>query len=187
VICSYSEKRAKKDRREMIKQLTRAHDLIARKEPGRRAKFVKKSPLHKDMFILDEHLKEKTEKLIGVKGYITNIPDNVLSNNQVIGYYHELWHVEQAFRMSKTDLQTRPIFHHTHEAIKAHTLLCFMVLMMGKFLEIKAGLSLRRIRDILWNVHEAHIEDTLSGKHITLQTNLNDFYQSPLAKFLKSH
>jgi transposase len=187
VICSYSEKCAKKDRREMIKQLTRAHALIARKEPGRWAKFVKKSPQHKDMFILDENLKEKTEKLIGVKGYITNIPDDVLSNVQVIGYYHELWHVEQTFRMSKRDLQTRPIFHHTHEAIKAHALLCFMALMMGKFLEIKAGLSLRRIQDILWNVHEAHIEDTLSGKLITLQTNLNDFYQSPLAKFLKPH
>ena len=64
-------------------------------------------------------------------------------------------HVEQAFRMSKTDLRTRPIFHYTHDAIKAHVLLCFMALMVGKFLEIKTGLSLRRVRDILWNVHEA--------------------------------
>src|SRR5207302_669319 len=122
VICSYSEKRAKKDRREFEKQITRANHLIARKEPGKRAKFVKKSPHTKDSFILDEELKEKAEKLLGIKGYCTNIPEDVLSNDQIITYYRDLWHVEQAFRMSKTDLKTRPIFHYTHDAIKAHVL-----------------------------------------------------------------
>jgi transposase len=187
VICAYSEKRAKKDRREFEKQIARAHESIARKGPVKRVKFVKKSPHHKDSFALDEELKEKAEKLLGIKGYCTNIPEEVLSNTQVIDYYHELWHVEQAFRMSKTDLKTRPIFHYTHDAIKAHVLLCFMGLMMGKFLEIKTGLSLQRVRDILWNVHEAHIKDTLTGKCLTLQTNLTDFSESKLAQVLKPH
>ena len=187
VVCSYSEKRARKDKREFEKQITRALELIAHKEKRRRAKFVKESPDYKGLFILDEELKEKTEKLLGVKGYCTNIPEEVLSNHQVIEYYHELWRVEQAFRMSKTDLKTRPIFHYTHDAIKAHVLLCFMGLMMGKFLEIKTGLSLQRIRDILWNVHEAHIKDNLTGKCITLQTNLVDFNESKLDQILKPH
>jgi transposase len=187
VICSYSEKRAKKDRRELDKQLTRAHELIARKELGKRAKFVKKSEKHKDALELNEDLKAKAEKLLGIKGYVTNIPSETLSNKQVISYYQELWHVEQAFRMSKTDLKTRPIFHYTHDAIKAHVLLCFMALMVGKFLEIKTGLSLRRIRDILWNVHEAHIEDAMTGKQITLQSNLDDFNKNNLSKVILSH
>lgn len=129
----------------------------------------------------------KTEKLLGIKGYITNIAPEALSNMQVVSYYQELWHVEQAFRMSKTDLQARPIFHYTHDAIKAHVLLCFMALMIGKFLEIKTGLSLRRIRDILWNVHEAHIKDTLTGKSITLRSNLEDFKKSKLSTACLSH
>jgi len=187
IICCYSEKRAQKDRREMCKQLTRALDLIARKEPGRRAKFVKKSPQLGDTFILDEQLLAKTEKLLGIKGYVTNIPENILSNERVIAHYHELWHVEQGFRMSKTDLKTRPIFHHTHQAIKAHLLLCFMALMMGKFLENKAGMSLRKIRDILWNVHEVHILDSFTGKTIFLQTDLEEFNKSPLHNFLRPH
>lgn len=187
VICAYSEKRAKKDKREFDKQIARAQELITSKEGGKRAKFVKKSPDHKDSFILNEELKEKAEKLIGIKGYCTNIPEAVLPNTQVIKYYHELWHVEQAFRISKTDLKTRPIFHHTHDAIKAHVLLCFMGLIMGKFLEIKTGLSLQRVRDILWNVHEAQIKDTLTGKCITLQTNLTEFNESKLAQVLKPH
>lgn len=187
VICAYSEKREKKDRRELEKQLTRASELIARKELGKRAKFVKKTKEHKDVLELNEELKIKAERLLGVKGYVTNIAPEDLSNDQVIGYYHELWNVEQAFRMSKTDLKTRPIFHYTHEAIKAHILLCFMALMVGKFLEIKTGLSLRRIRDILWNIQEAHVEDKLTGKRITLQSNLEEFNQSGLPNVVLSH
>lgn len=89
--------------------------------------------------------------------------------------------------MSKTDLKTRPIFHHEHDAIKAHVLVCFMGLIMGKFLEIKTGISLRKVRDLLWNVQEAHIRDTLTGKCITLQTKISDFNESKLAQILKPH
>ena len=75
--------------------------------------------------MLDEELKQKTEKLLGIKGYCTNIPENEISNEQVVSYYHDLWRIEQAFRISKTDLKTRPIFHYAHDAIQAHVLLCF--------------------------------------------------------------
>lgn len=187
IICSYSEKRAKKDQREFRKQLARANELIARQESGKRVKFIKKKLKNADFFILNEELKEKTEKLIGIKGYVTNVPETILSNNQIISYYHELWHVEQAFRVSKTDLRTRPIFHHKHQAIKAHILTCFMALMMSKFLEIKTGLSIKRIKEILWNIYEVQIVDELTQRTITLQTNLADFKKSPLAELLLSH
>ena len=38
----------------------------------------------------------------------------------MIGAYHQLWQVEKSFRMSKSDLKTRPIYHHKRESIKAH-------------------------------------------------------------------
>lgn len=187
VICTYSEKRYKKDKLQFEKQVVKAQSLIQRNEPGKRAKFIKKSQDDKAAYVLDEALKNKTEQLLGIKGYCTNIPEAVSSNAQVVSYYHDLWHVEQAFRMSKTDLKTRPVFHYTHEAIKAHVLLCFMALIMGKFLEIKTGLSLRRIRDILWSVHEAHIKDKTTGKMLKLQTNLNEYYASGIDEALKPH
>ena len=187
VVCSYSDKRYKKDKHTFDKQIEKANKLIACKEPGKRAKFVKKSSDAKIPYQFDDALKVKTEKLLGIKGYCTNIPESQLSNEQIISYYHELWHVEQAFRMSKTDLRARPIFHYSHDAVKAHVLICFMALMMGKFLEIKTGLSLRRIRDILWNVHEAHIEDSLTGEKITLRTNLDEYQNSGLQNILKPH
>lgn len=187
VVCAYSSQREKKDRRQFEKQIIKASELIKRKEAGKRAKFVKKSPDGKPIFILDEELKQKTEKLLGIKGYCTNIPESETSNEQVISYYHDLWRIEQAFRISKTDLKTRPIFHHVHDAIQAHVLLCFMALMMGKFIEIKTGLSLQRARDILWNVHEVHIQDELTKKQFTLRTNLAEYNNSALPDILKTH
>ena len=74
-----------------------------------------------------------------------------------------------------------------HDAIKAHVLLCFMGLMMGKFLEIKTGLSLRRIRDILWNVQEAHIKDALTENALYYKPILRTFNESELAQVLKPH
>ncbi|MBX3708317.1 MAG: transposase [Gammaproteobacteria bacterium] len=77
--------------------------------------------------------------MLGTQGYCTNISKNEISNEQIIAYYHDLWRIEQAFRISKTGLKTRPVFHYEHDVIKAHVLLCFMVLIMSKFLEIKTG------------------------------------------------
>ena len=47
---------------------------------------------------------------------------------EVIASYHELWHVEASFRMSKSDLRARPIFHHTRDAIEAHLTIVFAAL-----------------------------------------------------------
>ena len=185
MVCQFSTTRYRKDRRELEKQVTRAMTLIERKEPGRRAKFVKKSVKKDQPFIFDLDLRAKTEKLLGIKGYVTNIPEEDMSNAEVITYYKDLWHVEQAFRMSKSDLKTRPIFHHTQEAIKAHVLVCFMALMMGKYLEIKTGQSLRQVRDLLWQVHEAHLRDERTGKLHILRTNTDNWVNTPLGELLK--
>ena len=162
VVCEFSRARHKKDKRELDKQVARALALVNRNEPGRRAKFVKKSA-SKDQFEFDALLKAKTEKLLGIKGFVTNISREDLPDDQVVAYYHDLWHVEQAFRMSKSDLRTRPIFHRRQDAITAHVLICFIGLMLGKYLEIKAGQSLRKIRDALWRIHEAKIRDGRTG------------------------
>ena len=65
-----------------------------------------------------------------------------LSNEDVIARYHNLWRVEQSFRMSKSDLETRPIFHHKEDAIRSHMLICFVALIIQKYLELSTNLSL---------------------------------------------
>ena len=49
-------------------------------------------------------------------------------------YNHDLWHVEQSFRMSKTDLNARPMFHRTRDAIEAHLTVVFTALGVARFM-----------------------------------------------------
>lgn len=186
MVCEFSEARYKKDKREFDKQVKRALALLERNEPGRRAKFIKKSEGKDKPFIFDTELQTKAEKLLGIKGYVTNIPEEELSSAEVVAYYRDLWHVEQAFRMSKSDLRARPIYHHTQEAIRAHVLICFMALMMGKYIEIKTGRSLRQIRQDLWRVHEAQIRDERTGETYVLQMDVGELASSELMKLLNS-
>lgn len=162
LIFSFSAKRYRKDTFEMEKQVARGRALVLRNEPGRRAKFVKKK--EGDEYIIDEALIEKTKLLLGMKGYYTNIPATQLSDTEVIARYHDLWHVEAAFRMAKSDLATRPIFHHKEAAVRAHMVICFVALIMGRYIERRTRCSLRQFVDMLWSVTDARIVDTETGE-----------------------
>jgi len=185
IVCDYSDKRYRKDKREMDKLVEKAKALVQNGEAGRRAKYIQKD--NKNKVSLNETLVEKNKLLLGIKGYCTNIPESTLSNEQIIAYYHDLWHVEQTFRMSKNDLETRPIFHYQEEAIRAHVLLCFVALMIGRFLEIETKLSLRSIKDLIWQVMDVHITDTHNRKQHTLQSSVAEVEHSPLGRLMQDN
>jgi hypothetical protein len=52
----------------------------------------------------------RAQSLVGLKGYLTNLDATVMAAAEVIGKYHDLWHVERSFRMTKSDLRARPMF-----------------------------------------------------------------------------
>ena len=108
-----------------------------------------------------------------------------MSNENVIKYYHQLWHVEQSFRMSKHDLQTRPIYHYNEESVRSHVLICFVALILQKYLELKTGLSLRDIRDLIWNITDTHIQDKLTKEIFTFRSPLTKLNDSQLSKLIK--
>ena len=64
------------------------------------------------------------EKLDGIKGFVTN--DFILTANEIIEHYNNQYEVERAFRISKTDLKIRPIYHRLETRIKAHILISFV-------------------------------------------------------------
>lgn len=184
VICHYSEARHKKDKRELDKHVNRALALLERNESGQRAKFIKKSDEQKN-FEFNSALKDRAEQLLGIKGYVTNLTQDQLSDQDIVSYYHDLWHIEQAFRMTKSDLQTRPIFHRTKDAIKSHVLICFTALVMGKYLETKTGESIKQIRNQLWKIHEAHLLDLRTGKIHVMSMSEQELANSALIDLLK--
>ena len=90
------------------------------------------------------------ERWDGLKGYVTNTS---LPAEEVIGQYHGLWVVERAFRISKGNLEMRPMFHFTERRIEAHVCICFVAYKVYKELEriIKLsgiGLSVDKVIDI---------------------------------------
>jgi len=94
---------------------------------------------------LDEASLARARQLSGLKGYVTNIPANTMAAGEVIGSYHDLWHVEQSFRMSKTDLRARPMFHHTRDAIEAHLTIVFTALAISREVQARTGLAIRNV------------------------------------------
>lgn len=100
---------------------------------------------HAGQATLDEACLARARSLVGLKGYVTNIPSHLMDAGEVVSAYHELWHVEQSFRMSKHDLKARPVFHHTRQAIEAHLTVVIAALAVARYLQNTTGISIKRI------------------------------------------
>ncbi|MDP3927707.1 MAG: transposase [Bacteroidota bacterium] len=114
---------------------------------------------------------EKTQKLLGIKGYYTNLEASTSSNSTIIERYHELYRIEQAFRISKNDLQTRPIFHYKEQPIKLHILICFMALVISKHIELKTKISIRKFIDASKKIVDGEILNQMTNKIVTINAN----------------
>ena len=93
----------------------RRFNLPAYSSLKRRSKFVAIDEPTKTAKSLDEAAIAEARALVGLKGYITNLETERAPAKELIAQYHELWHVERSFRMSKSDLKARPVFHHLEE------------------------------------------------------------------------
>ena len=95
---------------------------------------------------VNRELEEKARALAGLKGYITNLgacPDGTpVTAEFVIGAYHQLFQIEKSFRMSKRDLQARPIYDRTSDSIEAHLTIVFAALAVTRWIEPQTGWSI---------------------------------------------
>lgn len=107
--------------------------------------------------------------LLGIKGYYTNLEESVADNKTIIERYHELYRIEQAFRISKNDLQTRLIFHYKEQPFKLHILICFMALVVSKHIELKTGVSIRKFIDESKKVVDGEILNHITQKIVTIK------------------
>ena len=135
LICDFSFKRYLKEKREMEKQILKARLLLERRTGIKRTKFLKNKDKKKTEQVLNSTLIERTKRLLGIKGYYTNLREK--TDKTIIDHYRNLWHVEQAFRIAKSDLAARPVYHFKRQAIEAHILICFMALSVCKYMELK--------------------------------------------------
>src|SRR5699024_3044888 len=98
--------------------------------------------------------------------------------------YHDLWHVEQSFRMSKTDLGARPIFHRRRDAIEAHLTVVFAALAISRFMQDATGVSSRRIITSLRPLRE--FTGSVGGQDITFAPEVPKAVEDMLKALEKS-
>lgn len=168
LICSYSSVRYRKDRYEMDKQIERAKYLIENPGKNKKLKFTRSAGQKME---LNQKLIDKTEKLLGIKGYYTSLPASVANNQTIMERYRELYRIEQAFRISKSDLRTRPIFHYKEEPIKLHLLICFMGLVIAKHIELKTQTSIKSFIHECKKITDARLKNKITGNEIKIRAN----------------
>ncbi|OGV02086.1 MAG: hypothetical protein A2330_00925 [Ignavibacteria bacterium RIFOXYB2_FULL_36_7] len=172
LIVEFSGKRYRKDKYEMEKLVERAKQIVENKLAVKNVKFVKHKSKSKD-YKLNDELIDKAKLLLGMKGYYTNVSETVFSDKEIIDRYHDLWHVEHSFRIAKSDLASRPIFHYSEQAIASHILICFTALMIAKYLESLTKLSLRQIIDAIWQIKEVLLLNTLTDTSFTIRSDFS--------------
>ena len=94
---------------------------------------------------MNRELEAKARPLAGLKGYVTNWPHaptaRPVTAEFVIGTYHQLFQIERSFRMAKSDLQVRPVYHRTRDSIEAHLTIVFAALAVSRWIEHQTGSS----------------------------------------------
>jgi len=183
LICDFSNTRYKKELNDLNKLVQKAEELVAKQSSGTKVKFIKR--VSKEKIELNTSLIEKRKLLLGIKGYCTDLSEAQLSSQQAIERYHHLWRVEQSFRMSKFDLEARPIYHQKEDAIRSHVLICFVALIIEKYLELTTKMSLRNIRLFVWNITESHIRDTITKETFKFSSPTSEIRNSSLAPLIK--
>ena len=184
LICSFSKQRYKKDRYEMEKQIEKAKMLLSQPSKTSKVKFLKTEEAKTK---LNEELIEKTTKLLGVKGYYTDIEESVTDSKTIIERYNDLYKIEQAFRISKNDLKTRPIFHFKEEPIKLHLLICFMALAVSKHIEIKAATSIRAFLTECKKITDARMFNKITQQEIRMRTSIPPALRRIVDKISRPH
>jgi len=134
-----------------------------------------------------ENIKQLTENNINYEGYYTDLEKNVLSNKTIMERYHELYRIEQAFRISKNDLQTSPIFHFKEDPIKLHILICFMALAVSKHIELQTNMSIKKFITESKKVTDARLLNTLTNKEIKIRTKISPDFMKTIQKLNLSH
>lgn len=191
LIISKTEKRAKKDFQNRKRGLER---LTKRVNSGKLTKssinnkgYNKYLKLEGEISItIDLQKFENDQVWDGIKGYVTNTQ---LDADVVIANYKNLWHIERAFRMSKTDLRVRPIYHRLLNRIEAHITICFtaytiMIEMERRLKACNSKMSINRAGELSMNMYQL-VFQLPKSKKINTQLLKMDPEQQELIKIIQ--
>jgi len=199
LLCYWSKRHYERERHENEKFIQYLESVIVfpdklKDKPRKIEKFLKKTEVDK---ATGEVLKtstilsldmDKIREYLDLMGYYTIMTSEInMSNDEIISKYHGLSRIEDSFRITKSDLQGRPVYVRTPEHINAHFLICFIALTMIRLIQFKilksqgkssnstenweSGLSAERIQNAL----TSWLADPLPGGYYRFTNPSPDF------------
>jgi len=180
LLVGYTADRARKDAYNRDKGIRRLEKAYRRgtltKEHINKRGYNKFLTMDGDVKVsIDYDKLESDARWDGLKGYLTNTD---IPAPQVYAAFHNLWHVERAFRISKSKIEIRPMFHFTRRRIEAHVCICFVALKVYKELE-----RLLKQADINMSVDKAlALAQTIVTIQLTLPQNKQTISRTMLMK-----
>ncbi len=171
LVVTYSEKRSKKDAANRKRGVEKLRKQV---QSGRLSKqSINNRGYNRFLMIageaeiiIDEERIKADNRWDGLKGFVTNTN---LSAKDVAGNYVQLWQIESAFRISKTDLRVRPIHHQLRKRIEAHLCIAFVAYTIYKELDhlLKnngLAISPKRAGELSQNMYELEYTLPESGE-----------------------
>ena len=171
-IAFYSEKYAKRAKHKREEVLAKAADMI--KNPAKykgvpdygAAGYIKNLKVDKEtgeilkttnVLTLDMERIAEAEKYDGYYAIVTSELDD--PDEHIVNMYRGLWHIEESFKITKTVLNTRPVYLQTEEHINAHMLICFIALLIGRIIEKRLGgkYTVQKITETLQKVECSNV------------------------------
>ena len=149
----YRHDRARRTLRGIDEQVAKAEKAVDGQAPVKRNRYIQLTGATKTV---NRGLEAKTRALAGWKGYTTDLVAQ--TPEFVINAYQQLWRIENSFRMSKHDLQARPIYHHLRESIEAHLSIVVAAMAVSHHIETRTGWSIKKFVRTARRYRTVHIK-----------------------------
>ena len=175
-VVTYNPSLARKKKIEILKMVEKAKGLSAamakRNEYGETSRYVIFKSTSKgqktDDKVKTEINQDQINKDLEVAGYNMLVTSEVkMDAVDIYNTYHNLWRIEESFRIMKTDLDARPVYVQKEDTIKGHFLICYLTVLLGRILQFKIlenKYSSSEIFEFVKNFNVASAE----GKYINL-------------------
>ena len=178
---SYRFARAKKDKADREKAITKLKNKLKKSSNPKTMisnyGYQKYLKLEGDSKVTINKERLDSEKVWdGITGVMTNLTN--MSAGEALKQYNSLWKIEYCFRINKSDMRIRPIYHWTPSRIQAHLAISFMAFMCVRHLEYRVGLihkklSPETIKENLLSVQVSEIIDTKTNKTYILPSKVS--------------
>lgn len=179
IIYQYRVKRAALDIKNIEESIAKARRIVSGQAPMKRNRFLSLKTREKK---LNQALIDKAYALAGIKGYVTDLD---FYPEKIIDAYHQLFEVEASFRMAKSDLKARPIFHRKRDAIEAHLTIVLASLAVSRKIERLTEISIKRFVKSLRPIRSGVV--TLNGKEYAAEAEIPKDIHKLLQKLQSGH